>query len=576
MFTEQPISQSEKNDNSDLSKDKTSESEAQSKNEKLIEQNKNPEIKPPIPPIQTPESESPPESSHTREEKNEDPPNLDPIDGSFVEEIIDIENLVKEDEYSLEHRSFMEGRYAETMKIFRSGELVKGKIVTINENGVAVDIGFKSEGSIPLDEFDNPENLNIGDEIEVCIDRIEDGKGLLALSKRKAEFYRIWEKINELYKSGEMIEAEITRRIKGGMVVDLFGIEAFLPGSQIDVHPVRDFDALVNAKMDFRIIKVNNDRKNVVLSHKVLVEESLREIREKVLSELEEGQVVEGVVKNITDFGVFVDLGGVDGLLHITDLSWGRVSHPSDVVNLDEKISVKVLNYDKEKQRISLGLKQLKEHHWEDIEKNYPINSKTKGKVVSIVKYGAFIELAEGVEGLVHISEMSWTQHIKHPSQLVNVADEIDIIVLNIDRDNRKISLGMKQVEEDPWEKLEQIYQPKTRHKGIVRDLVPFGAFVELEEGIDGLIHISDLSWTRKVRHPGEIVKKAQEIEIVVLNFDKNERRIALGYKQLIDDPWDSFEKAYPIRAHSEGSVIRVLEKGVVVMLSLGVEGFVP
>ena len=492
------------------------------------------------------------------------------------EVIIDLADLLQEDEYTPEQRSDLEARYAETMKVFRSGELVMGKIVAIGESEVAIDIGFKSEGSVSFDEFDHPERLSIGNEVEVCIDSIESRHGSLILSKRKAEFQRIWEKINNLYLSGEMVEAQIVRRIKGGMVVDLYGVEAFLPGSQIDVHPVRDFDALVNANMDFRIIKVNNARKNVVLSHKVLVEESLREIREKVLAELEEGQVVEGVVKNITDFGVFVDLGGVDGLLHITDLSWGRVSHPSDVVSLDEKIAVKVLHYDKEKRRISLGLKQLKEHHWDEIEVKYPLNSKVKGKVVSIVKYGAFIELEEGVEGLVHISEMSWTQHIKHPSQMVNVNDEIDVVILNIDRENRKVSLGMKQVEEDPWERLEQVFLPGTKHTGIVRDLVPFGAFVELDPGIDGLVHISDLSWTRKVRHPGEIVKKSQEIEVVILNFDKNERRIALGFKQLEDDPWDSFEREYTIRAKTEGSVIRVLEKGVVVMLSLGVEGFIP
>jgi len=494
----------------------------------------------------------------------------------FEEEIIDISEAGVVDEYTPQQRSEWEARYAETMKVFRTGEIVAGKIVAITDNDVAIDIGFKSEGSIPKLEFLNASALNVGDEIEVYIDSIENTDGTLILSKEKAEFMRVWEKINELYTTGDMVEAKIVRRIKGGMVVDLFGVEAFLPGSQIDVHPVRDFDALVGASMDFRIIKVNNARKNVVLSHKVLVEESLREIREKVLSELEVGQVVEGVVKNITDFGVFVDLGGVDGLLHITDLSWGRVSHPSDIVKLDERIKVKVLHYDKERQRISLGLKQLKEHHWEEIEQKFPLNSKVRGRIVSIVKYGAFVELEPGVEGLVHISEMSWTQHIKHPSQMVTVGDEIEVVVLNIDRESRKISLGMKQVEEDPWERLETTYTPQTRHKGTVRDLVPFGAFVELEPGIDGLVHISDLSWTRKVRHPGEIVKKGQEVEVIVLSFDRNERRIALGLKQIEEDPWDRFEKEYPIRARTDGTVIRVLEKGVVVMLPMGVEGFIP
>lgn len=491
-------------------------------------------------------------------------------------EELDISRAAEADDYTPEERAQWILRYTDTMKVFRAGELVKGRIVAISDSEISVDIGFKSEGSIPKIEFKNIDTLKVGDDVEVFIDSIEDKEGTLALSKEKAEFMRTWEKIRYLYETGEMIEAKITRRIKGGMVVDLFGIEAFLPGSQIDVHPVRDFDALVNATMDFRIIKVNEARKNVVLSHKVLVEESLREIRQKVLAELEIGQVVEGVVKNITDFGVFVDLGGVDGLLHITDLSWGRVSHPSDIVKLDERLKVKVLHYDKEKQRISLGLKQLKEQHWDEIDVKYPVNSRVHGKVVSIVKYGAFVELEPGIEGLVHISEMSWTQHIKHPSQLVTIGDEVEIVVLNIDKENRKISLGMKQIEEDPWQRLEATYLPGTKHKGTVRDLVPFGAFIELESGIDGLIHISDLSWTRKVRHPGEVVKKGQELEVVVLSFDRNERRIALGLKQMEDDPWDRFEREYSIRAKTDGTVIRLLEKGVVVMLPMGVEGFIP
>lgn len=503
-------------------------------------------------------------------------PAADQIFDEDPDRIYEMDEVVEEDDYTPEERAAWEARYAEAMKEFGIGELVIGKIVSISDKDVTVDIGFKSEGLISMEEFDEPETLKVGDELEVCIERIENRAGTLVLSKRKAEFIRTWEKISELYTSGEMIEAQISRRIKGGMVVDLYGIEAFLPGSQIDIHPVRDFDALVGVAMDFRVIKINNARKNVVLSHKVLIEESLREIREKVLSALEVGQIVEGVVKNITDFGVFVDLGGVDGLLHITDLSWGRVSHPSEVVALDEKIKVKVLQYDKEKQRISLGLKQLNEPDWNDIEAKYPEGSKTIGKVVAIVKYGAFVELEPGVEGLVHISEMSWVQHIKHPSQMVTVGQDIEIIILSFESESRKISLGIKQVEEDPWERLEKIYVEGSRHKGSVRDLVPFGAFVELEPGIDGLIHISDLSWTRKVRHPGEIVKKGQEIDITIIKFDRNERRIALGYKQLEDDPWDRFEKEYQIRARTEGSVIRVLEKGVVVMLPMDVEGFIP
>jgi len=538
-----------------------------------------PEKAEPTNPIVTEDSSSnniTPADSAEKPEQVFNDASAEPVIYDDPDHIYEMDEVIEEDEYSPEERKEWEARYADAMKEFGIGELVNGKIVSISDKDVTVDIGFKSEGLILLEEFDEPENMKVGDEVEVCIERIENRAGTLVLSKRKAEFIRTWEKISELYNSGEMIEAQIARRIKGGMVVDLYGVEAFLPGSQIDIHPVRDFDALVGVAMDFRVIKINNARKNVVLSHKVLIEESLREIREKVLAALEVGQVVEGVVKNITDFGVFVDLGGVDGLLHITDLSWGRVSHPSEVVALDEKIKIKVLQYDKERQRISLGLKQLNEPDWDDIEAKYPKNSKTTGKVVAIVKYGAFVELEPGVEGLVHISEMSWVQHIKHPSQMATVGQEIEVVILSFERESRKISLGMKQIEEDPWERLESIYVVGTRHKGSVRDLVPFGAFIELEPGIDGLIHISDLSWTRKVRHPGEIIKKGQEIEIVILKFDRNERRIALGYKQLEDDPWDSFEKEYQIRARTEGSVIRVLEKGVVVMLPMGVEGFIP
>jgi small subunit ribosomal protein S1 len=356
----------------------------------------------------------------------------------------------------------------------------------------------------------------------------------------------------------------------------VLGVDAFLPGSQIDVHPVHDFDALVGETMDFRIVKLNDTRKNVVVSHKILVEESLAGIREKVLSEMEIGKILEGTVKNITDFGVFVDLGGVDGLLHITDLSWGRVGHPSEVVQLDQKLQVKVLDYDPERRRISVGLKQLQPHPWEGVENKYPVGARVKGRVTSIARYGAFVELERGLEGLIHISEMSWTQHIKHPSAVVSVGDEVEAVVLAVDKENRKISLGLKQTEPDPWETLELKYAVGSRHKGMVRDLVPFGAFVELEDGIDGLVHISDLSWTKRIRHPGEVLKKGEEVEVVVLGFDRSERRIALGLKQAQENPWDRFEQAYPIKAQTTGKVVRLLEKGVVVELPMEVEGFVP
>jgi len=466
--------------------------------------------------------------------------------------------------------------YEKMIMEFREGEIVKGKIIAIGEKEISVDIGFKSEGTVPIEEFAAGEQFAIGDDVEVFLDRVEDAEGQLLLSKKKADFLKIWERIGEIYRDQEITRGKIMRRIKGGFVVDVLSVDAFLPGSQIDVHPVRDFDALVGQEMDFRIVKLNDARKNIVVSHKVIVEESLAGIREKVLGELKIGDVMDGTVKNITDFGVFVDLGGVDGLLHITDLSWGRVSHPSELVQLDQKITVKVLDYDKERQRISIGLKQLQTHPWEGVEEKYPVGAKVHGRVVSIARYGAFVELEKGLEGLVHISEMSWTQHIKHPSALLSVGDEIDVVVLNIDRENRKISLGLKQVEPDPWENLEHKYAINSRHVGRVRDLVPFGAFIELEDGIDGLVHISDLSWTKRVRHPGEILKKSEEVEIVVLGFDRNERRIALGLKQAQANPWDEFEQAYSVGTQTTGKVARILEKGIVVELPKEVEGFVP
>ena len=468
------------------------------------------------------------------------------------------------------------GLYEKMIMEFKEGEIVKGKVIAIGEKDVSVDIGFKSEGTVALEEFGGAQEIKIGDDVEVYLDRVEDSEGQLLLSKKKADFLKIWERIGEIYRTEEIVRGKIMRRIKGGFVVDLMSVDAFLPGSQIDVHPVRDFDALVGQEMEFRIVKLNDARKNIVVSHKVIVEKSLAGIREKVLGELKVGDVMEGTIKNITDFGVFVDLGGVDGLLHITDLSWGRVSHPSEVVQLDQRITVKVLDYDRDRQRISIGLKQLQSHPWEGVEQKYPVGTKVHGRVVSIARYGAFVELERGLEGLVHISEMSWTQHVKHPSALLSVGDEIDVVVLNIDKENRKISLGLKQVEPDPWENLEVKYAVGSRHTGRVRDLVPFGAFVELEDGIDGLVHISDLSWTRRVRHPGEILRKGEEVEVLILGFDRNERRIALGLKQAQANPWEEFEQTYAVGTKTPGKVARVLEKGVVVELPREVEGFVP
>ncbi|MCX6641490.1 MAG: 30S ribosomal protein S1 [bacterium] len=492
------------------------------------------------------------------------------------ERVVHLSDLKEEVEYDQEESAFMSKLYEDTMQQILPGQIINGRIIAINDREVAIDIGFKSEGTVSIEEFAEPASLNIGDSIEVFLEDIENTDGQLVLSKKKADFTRVWERIMGLYERGEKVSGKCVRRIKGGIVVDVMGIDAFLPGSQIDVHPVRDFDSWIGQTNDFRIVKVNEIRKNIVISRKVLIEENLREVREEILGKIEIGQVIEGIVKNITDFGAFVDLGGVDGLLHITDLSWGRVNHPSEIVSYDQKLNVRILDFDPVRKRISVGLKQLQAHPWEGIEQRFPVTTKVQGKVVSITKYGAFVELEEGIEGLIHISEMSWTQHIKHPSQLLNIGQDVDVVVLAIDAENRKVSLGLKQTEEDPWEKLEQKYSVGSRHKGVVRDLVPFGAFVELEEGVEGLIHISDLSWTRKIRHPGEIVKKGDEIEVNVLSFDRNERRIALGHKQTQDNPWEHFEQQYPVGTLLEGSIARTVDRGAIVELPMGLEGFLP
>ncbi|MDZ7361648.1 MAG: 30S ribosomal protein S1 [candidate division KSB1 bacterium] len=490
--------------------------------------------------------------------------------------IVSKDELQEEREYSDEDLSNFQRLYEDTLAEFIEGQLVTGKISAINEKEVAVDIGFKSEGVIPLDEFLDPKVIKVGDDIEVFLDNVEDKDGQLVLSKKKADFMRVWERVLRAHATGEIIQGRCTRRIKGGIVVDLMGIDAFLPGSQIDVKPIRDFDQFIGKIMDFKVVKVNELRKNIVVSHRVLVEEQMSEQRQRILANLAKGQVLDGTVKNITDFGVFIDLGGVDGLLHINDLSWGRVNHPSETVQLDQKLKVMVLDFNEAKDRISLGLKQLQPHPWIEVDKKYPVDSVVRGKVVSISDYGAFVELERGVEGLIHISEMSWTQHIRHPSKILSVGEMVEAKVLSIDLEERKISLGLKQLEPDPWDGIELKYPVGSRQKGIVRNLTNFGAFVELEEGIDGLIHISDLSWTKKIRHPGEVVKKGDEIEIIVLNVDKGNRRISLGYKQTKDNPWDEFEGAYGVHTKTKGKILRMIDKGVIVELPALVDGFVP
>jgi small subunit ribosomal protein S1 len=489
---------------------------------------------------------------------------------------VKLEDLVNETAMSQEDFEQLTALYDGSISSVQEGEVISGTISSITPNYVLVDVGFKSEGIIERSEFDGMQDFELGKEIEVFVDSVENTEGQLQLSYKKALFMATWKRLIGKHENNEVVQGTCQRRIKGGMVVNLEGIDAFLPGSQIDVKPIRNFDAYIGRELDLRIVKVNHARKNIVVSSRALIEESLSEKRDEILSNIEIGQAKMGVVKNITDFGVFIDLGGVDGLLHITDLSWGRVNHPSEIVELDQELEVKILDYDPEKKRISLGLKQLQEHPWENVEEKFPINSTVSGKVVSIADYGAFIELGQGIEGLIHISEMSWSSHVKHPSQVLKVGDEVTTKVLNIEEDSKKISLGLKQLEPDPWEGLEDRFPISSHHKGKVRNLTAFGVFIELEEGIDGLVHISDLSWTKKLKHPGEVVKKGEELEVVVLSIDHEERRIALGHKQLSDNPWDTFEAQYSIDSEITAEVSKVVEKGVVVKVSELLEGFVP
>ncbi|HET6566806.1 MAG TPA: 30S ribosomal protein S1 [Rhodothermales bacterium] len=496
--------------------------------------------------------------------------------GEIVGRVVKLEDLEKGDDE--EHRATydqLRSLIEQTLTNVSENEIVRGRVVSIGDKDIVIDIGFKSDGIVPRNEFNR--ELEPGEEVEVFLERIEDYQGQLVLSKTKADTVRRWQRIEDAYKNEEVLDGTIVRRIKGGMIVELFdGVEAFLPGSQIDVRPVRDFDAYLEKRMEFKIVKLNPANENIVVSHKALIEKELESQRKKILSTMEPGQVLEGTVKNITDFGVFIDLGGVDGLLHITDLSWGRVSHPSELVSLDEKLNVVVLDYDKERQRISLGLKQLQPHPWDNIGEKYHEGETVEGKVVSITDYGAFVELEKGIEGLVHISEMSWTEHIRHPSQMVALGQVVPVKILNIDHEGKKISLGMKQLQPDPWEGIAARYPAGTVLRGRVRNITNFGVFVEIEPGIDGLVHISDLSWTKRVKHPSEIVKKGQELDVVVLNIDEKERRISLGHKQVETNPWNQFAKVYAEGIDTEGKIASVEEKGIVVDLPLDVEAFVP
>ena len=492
----------------------------------------------------------------------------------------DIRTITREDlDSSVEQSGVSEDiqdQYLGSISEISENQVLTGRVIGMNDKDILIDIGFKSEGLIDRSEFPQNALPQIGDQIEVYLEYLEDRNGNLVLSKEKADFMRRWRDIREFYEKEKIFTCKIIRRIKGGMIVDIDGLQGFLPGSQIDVRPIKDFDQYLDQDLEVRVVKLNEARKNIVVSHKVIIEDSLKEKREELLADMEIGQIMEGRVKNITDFGVFIDLGGIDGLLHITDLSWGRVNHPSEVVKLDETLSIKIIDYDKEKQRVSLGLKQLMPHPWENVEKNYPIGSNIKGKIVSLTNYGAFVELEAGVEGLIHVSEMSWTRHIKNASEMYSIGEEIKAGVLAIDTDERKISLGVKQLEPDPWDEIEEKFMVGSLQKGKVINITQFGVFVELEEGIEGLIHVSDLSWTKVVRHPKETVQKDENVEVRILEISREKRRIALGLKQVTDDPWPELMKKFETGKEITGEIIRILEKGIILQLEDDVEGIVP
>ena len=468
----------------------------------------------------------------------------------------------------------LEKAYDNTLNKVNDREVVDGTVIAMNKREVVVNIGYKSDGIIPMSEFRYNPELKVGDTVEVYIENQEDKKGQLVLSHRKARATRSWDRVNAALENEEIIKGYIKCRTKGGMIVDVFGIEAFLPGSQIDVKPIRDYDVFVGKTMEFKVVKINQEFKNVVVSHKALIEAELEQQKKEIIGKLEKGQVLEGTVKNITSYGVFIDLGGVDGLIHITDLSWGRVSDPKEVVELDQKLNVVILDFDDEKKRIALGLKQLTPHPWDALDANLKVGDHVKGKVVVMADYGAFIEIAPGVEGLIHVSEMSWSQHLRSAQDFMKVGDEVEAVVLTLDREERKMSLGIKQLKQDPWETIEEKYPVGSKHTAKVRNFTNFGVFVEIEEGVDGLIHISDLSWTKKVKHPSEFTQIGADIDVQVLEIDKENRRLSLGHKQLEENPWDVFETVFTVGSVHEGTIIEMLDKGAVVALPYGVEGF--
>ena len=468
----------------------------------------------------------------------------------------------------------LEAAYDKSLGAIKDKEVTEGTVISINKREVVVNIGYKSDGIIPFNEFRYNPDLKVGDTVEVFVENQEDSKGQLVLSHKKARTAKSWDRVNQALENDEIIKGYIKCRTKGGMIVDVFGIEAFLPGSQIDVKPIRDYDVFVDKTMEFKVVKINQEYKNVVVSHKALIEAELEQQRKDIIAKLEKGQVLEGTVKNITSYGVFIDLGGVDGLIHITDLSWGRVNNPADIVEPNQTLNVVILDFDEEKKRIALGLKQLQPHPWDKLDENLKVGDKVTGKVVVMTDYGAFVEIAPGVEGLIHVSEMSWSQHLRSAQDFLKVGDEVEAVILTLDRDERKMSLGIKQLKENPWDKIEERYPVGSKHTAKVRNFTNFGVFVELEEGVDGLIHISDLSWTKKIKHPSEFTQIGTDIDVVVLEIDKDNRRLSLGHKQLEDNPWDNFETIYTVGSIHEGTITELLDKGAVISLPYGVEGF--
>jgi small subunit ribosomal protein S1 len=480
------------------------------------------------------------------------------------------------DAYTAEERERLSKLYDASLQTVVEHDIVEGTVVSVSDKDVLINIGFKSDGLVPLAEFKHMPDLKPGDRVEVYIETQEDKSGQLILSHKKARALKSWDRVNAALEKDEVIQGLVKARTKGGLIVDVFGIEAFLPGSQIDVKPIRDYDQFVNKNMEFKVVKINNEFKNVVVSHKILIEEELELQKAEIMKKLEKGQVLEGTVKNITSYGVFMDLGGVDGLLHITDISWGRIAHPEEILKLDQKVNVVILDFDDEKKRIALGLKQLTPHPWSQLDENLKVGDKVKGKVLLIADYGAFVEIMPGVEGLMHVSEMSWSQHLRTPNEFLKPGQEIEAVILTLDREERKMSLGMKQLSPDPWSTVAEKYPVGSKHTATVRNFQPFGVFVEMEEGVDGLVHVSDLSWTKRIKHPNEFTKPGEKLDVVVLEVDAENRRLSLGHKQLEDNPWDVFETVFTVGSVHEGTILKMADKGAIVALPYGIEGFVP